>query len=75
VEGGRTWALNKAGYCLGRLIAAGLLPEDLAERELLDAARAHFDADRPVTPAEARASIRGGIAAGRRNPRQIGTAA
>jgi hypothetical protein len=74
-EGGRTHALNKAAYKLGRLIAAGALPEDLAERELFAAASVHFGADRPVTPAEARASIRGGIAAGKRQPRRLGAAA
>jgi hypothetical protein len=74
-EGGRTWALNKAGYKLGRLIATGALPEDLAEAALLDAAAVHFGGDRPVTPAEARASVRGGIAAGRRRPRELGPAA
>jgi hypothetical protein len=70
-EGHRTWALNKAGYKLGRLIAAGVLPEQLAEDELLAAARVHFTADQPVTPAEARASVRGGIAAGKRHPRTV----
>lgn len=68
-EGGRTHALNKAGYHLGQLIAAGALDEDTAERELLEAASVHYAADRPVTPAEARASIRGGIAAGKLHPR------
>ena len=33
--GARTHALNKAGYHLGQLIAAGALDEDTAERELL----------------------------------------
>jgi Bifunctional DNA primase/polymerase, N-terminal len=74
-EGGRTWALNKAGYKLGRLIAAGALPEDLAESALLDAATVHFGGERPVTLAEARASVRGGIAAGKRRPRDLGPAA
>jgi hypothetical protein len=74
-EGGRTWALNKAAYKLGRLIAAGALPEDLAEGALLDAAAVHFGGDRPVTLAEARASVRCGIAAGKRRPRDLGPAA
>lgn len=74
-EGERTFALNKAGYCLGRLIGAGALPEDVAEAALMDAATVHFGADRPVTPAEARASVRGGIAAGKRRPRTLGGAA
>ena len=75
VESERTWTLNKAGYCLGRLVAAGALPEDVAEAALLEAAAVHFSGDRPVTPAEARASVRGGIAAGKRRPRDLGPAA
>jgi hypothetical protein len=70
-EGGRAWALNKAGYQMGRLIAVGALDDDTAERELLAAASVHHDAARPVTPGEARKAIRGGITAGKRNPRQI----
>ena len=70
-EGGRAFALNKAAYHLGQLIAAGALDEGAAESALYEAASAHFAADRPVTPAEARASIRGGIAAGKRRPRRI----
>ena len=74
--GARTHALNKAGYHLGQLIAGGALDEDTAERELLEAASVHYAADPPVTPAEARASIRGGITAGKRRPRDLtGTAA
>lgn len=75
-EGGRTHVLNKAAYHLGQLIAAGALPDDgTAEAALYDAASVHFAADRPVTPAEAQATIRGGIAAGKRRPRRIGAAA
>jgi hypothetical protein len=74
-EGGRAWALNKAGFQVGRLIAVGALDDDTAERELLAAASIHFGAARPVTPGEARKAIRGGIAAGKRNPRSIGAAA
>jgi hypothetical protein len=74
-EGGRAFALNKAAYHLGQLIAAAALDDATAETALYEAASAHFAADRPVTPAEARASIRGGIAAGKRHPRQIGAAA
>ena len=53
----------------------GKLPEDLAESALLDAATVHFGGERPVTLAEARASVRGGIAAGKRRPRDLGSAA
>jgi hypothetical protein len=70
-EGGRTHALNKAAYHLGQLIAAGALPDDgTAENTLYEAASTHFSADRPVAPAEARATISGGIAAGKRHPRR-----
>jgi hypothetical protein len=75
-EGGRSHVLNKAAYHLGQLIAAGALPDDgTAETTLYQAASVHFTADRPVTPAEARATIRGGIAAGKRNPRPVRAAA
>jgi DNA polymerase-1 len=76
VENHRTWTLNTAAFNLGQLIAAGALPDDgTVEAALYDAASVHFTADRPVTPAEARASIRGGLAAGKRKPRITGTAA
>ena len=76
VENERTWALNAAAFNLGQLIAAGALPDDgTVEAALHDAASVHFTAERPVTPAEARASIRGGIAAGKRKLRATGTAA
>jgi DNA polymerase-1 len=76
VENERTWALNTAAFNLGQLIAAAALPDDgTVEAALYDAASVHFTAERPVTPAEAKASIRGGIAAGKRKPRITGTAA
>jgi len=71
VEGGRAFALNKAAYHLGQLIAVGALDDAAAETALYEAASVHFTADQPVTPAEARASIRGGIAAGKQHPRRI----
>ena len=75
-EGERTFALNKAAYHLGQLIAAGVLDDDgTAETTLLDAASAHASGDRPVTRSEAAASVRGGIAAGKRKPRQVKAAA
>lgn len=70
-EGGRAFALNKAAYHLGQLVAVGALDDHAAETALYNAASAHFDDPRPVTPAEARASIRGGLAAGKRHPRRI----
>ena len=47
VEGGRNHALNKAAFHLGQLIAAGVLPEDLACAELYDAASVHFGVGDP----------------------------
>jgi hypothetical protein len=69
--GGRNWALNKAAYQLGRLVATGVLPEDLAAAELYTAASVHFATDPPLTPAEARATITAGLAAGKARPRHI----
>ncbi len=74
VEGGRNHALNKAAFHLGQLIAAGILPEDLARVELYDAASVHFGVGTPpFTPGYARSVIGAGIAAGKRKPRQLAT--
>jgi len=74
VEHGRNHALNKAAFHLGQLIAAGILSEDLAAAELYDAASVHFGiGSPPFTPADARATIRSGIAAGKRKPRPLAT--
>jgi hypothetical protein len=62
---------DQAAYHLGQLIAAGVLDDATAERELLTAASVHFDSERPVAPGEARKVIRGGIAAGKRKPRPL----
>lgn len=71
-EGGRNHALNKAAFHLGQLIAAGVLPEDLARAELHDAASMHFGiGDPPFTPGDAQATIRAAIAAGKRKPRPL----
>lgn len=73
-EGGRNHALNKAAFHLGQLVPAGILPEDLASAELYDAASVHFGIGSPAfTPADARATIRAGIAAGKRKPRPLAT--
>jgi hypothetical protein len=71
--GSRNRALNKAAYQLGRLVAAGALPEDLALAELHAAASVHAAADPSLTPAEAHATITAALAAGQRHPRQIAT--
>ena len=53
-EGGRNHALNKAAFHLGQLIAAGVLPEDLARADLYDAASVHFGVGTPpFTPGHA----------------------
>lgn len=71
-RGGRNRALNKAAYNLGRIIAAGVLPEDVATGALYDAASVHFGPSREdVQPNEARATIRCAIEAGKRSPRDI----
>jgi len=58
---GHNWALNKAAFNLGRRIAAGVLPRELAETALQAAGEAaHTD----ETPARIAAVIRAGIDAG-----------
>lgn len=72
VESGRNYALNKAAFHLGQLIAAGALPEPLACEELHAAASVHFGVGTPpFTPAYARSVILAGIAAGKRKPRPL----
>ncbi|HEY3957965.1 MAG TPA: bifunctional DNA primase/polymerase [Streptosporangiaceae bacterium] len=74
VEGGRNHALNKAAFHLGQLIAAGVLPEDLAAAELAAAASVHYGVgDPPFTEDYARSVIGAGIAAGKRKPRPLAT--
>jgi hypothetical protein len=72
VPGQRNHALNKAAYNLGRLVGAGVLPEELAARELYRAASVHFGpTSEDMSPGEARATIRSGLLAGSRRPREI----
>ncbi|QKG27311.1 bifunctional DNA primase/polymerase [Actinomadura verrucosospora] len=73
VPGGRNHALNKAAYNLGRLIGAGLLPEDAARDVLWGAVSVHLGPDRTadIHPADARATIGCALAAGARKPRTI----
>ena len=72
--GGRNHALNKAAFHLGQLIAAGVLPEDLARAELYDAASVHFGVGEPPFTADyARSVIAAGIAAGKRKRRPLAT--
>ncbi|MGI8446595.1 MAG: DNA polymerase [Streptosporangiaceae bacterium] len=74
VEGGRNHTLNKAAFHLGQLIAAGMLPELVASAELHAAASVHFGVGTPpFTSGDAHATIRAGIAAGKRKPRPLAT--
>jgi hypothetical protein len=67
-EHGHNWALNKAAFNLGRLIAAGTLHRDLAEQALQSAGQA---AQPGEPPARIAAVITAGIDAGTRHPRQL----
>lgn len=70
VEGGRNAALNKAAFHLGQLIATGAVDDATAERELYAAASRHFGiGSPPFTAADALATIRSAINAGKRKPR------
>jgi hypothetical protein len=65
---GRNHTLNAAAYRLGQLVGAGLLPEQLTELALEQAAAAHVGV-KGFTAAEAAAAIRSGLRAGQRSPR------
>lgn len=74
VNGQRNSALNKAAYNLGRLVGAGTLPAEVATDALYEAASVHFGPTKnDMTPGEARATIRSGLAAGTRKPRNVKT--
>ncbi|SEK32083.1 bifunctional DNA primase/polymerase [Nonomuraea pusilla] len=63
--GTRNHTLNAAAFALGQLVAAGLLPHRLTEDALHTAAQATG-----LSPREAAATIRSGLTAGARQPRQ-----
>jgi Bifunctional DNA primase/polymerase, N-terminal len=72
--GERNWALNKAAYNLGRLVAAHALTEDTARTVLWDAAQHHFTTGpNAFTPTEATATITAGLTAGTHKPRTLTT--
>lgn len=69
VEGTRNHSLNRAAFCLGQIVAAGILDETLVEGVLIDSALAAGLGER-----EARATVRSGMAAGLTRPRAPSTA-
>jgi putative DNA primase/helicase len=65
-EGTRNTALNKAAFALGQFVGAGELSRSDVESELLDAALAAG-----LSESEVRDTLRSGIEAGMKEPRQI----
>ncbi len=63
-DGTRNEALNRASYCLGRLVGGGELDGPTVEDELLGSAL-----EMGLHPIEARSTIRSGMRAGARRPR------
>ncbi|WP_433503206.1 bifunctional DNA primase/polymerase [Pseudonocardia halophobica] len=64
----RNDTLNRAAFALGQLVGADLLTEGLATAALAEASAAIG-----LPPAEAHATIRSGLTAGARTPRQLPT--
>ena len=64
-QGNRNDTLNAAAFALGQLVAAGILPETLAWRALMTAARTAGLSDR-----EAARTIGSGLGSGARKPRR-----
>ncbi|MBP2708210.1 bifunctional DNA primase/polymerase [Microbispora sp. RL4-1S] len=64
--GGRNRALNLAAWKLGKLIARGVLPRELVEHALTDAAEAANAHGDPNSPREIAAVIAAGLTAGMR---------
>ena len=64
-EGTRNATLNRAAFCLGSLVAAGMLPREVAEAALGEAALAAGLGGKEIT-----ATIRSGMEAGMKNPRK-----
>ena len=64
--GTRNHTLNAAAYALGRLVAAGLLPDQLATESLTHAGTLAGLQEREIT-----ATVRSGLAAGARHPRTV----
>lgn len=71
---GADWhpTLNKAGFAVGQLCAAGLLDEENAKRRLLEAAATVIvPGDRNYDQREAERVLFGGLEAGKKHPRVI----
>lgn len=64
--GTRNSTLNRSAFCLGQLVAAGLLPRDAVEAELTAAALAAGLGER-----ETAATLRSGLEAGLLRPREL----
>lgn len=65
-KGGQNDRLNLAAYSLGQLVGDGLLARDVVERELLAAALAAGQPERPSAR-----TIQSGLVAGMNNPRSL----
>jgi hypothetical protein len=65
-EGTRNDTLNRAAFSLGQLVAAGMLPAAAVSTALADVA-----SSAGLPPDETRRTIRSGMTAGLRNPRQL----
>jgi hypothetical protein len=68
VEGARNTTLNRAAFCLGQIVGAGILDAGLVERVLLESATGTGLGER-----EARTTVRSGVEAGMNYPRQPAT--
>ncbi len=68
LDGNRNATLNAASFALGTLVGAGALPRIEAERRLLDAAAGYVSTDGEHA---AVATIRSGLDAGEREPRDL----
>jgi predicted kinase len=72
--GGRNHAVYTAARHLGRLVGAQSLTSDQVASALYQAASVHLGpTDADLSPAETRAAIRSGLAAGIANPRTVTT--
>jgi Protein of unknown function (DUF3987) len=67
---GRNQQLNASAFSVGQLVGVGEIDRTLAEQRLFDAATANGYVGKDG-PAATRASIRSGLSAGERQPRQI----
>ncbi|MFD7655451.1 bifunctional DNA primase/polymerase [Actinosynnema sp. NPDC059797] len=71
VSGAHTQTLYVAGFALGQLVGAGVLPPATAEDELYDAAHHIVAGDCDCTDREVRRTIGNGLRAGAQRPRAL----